>query len=56
MSENNQRIAIAILGNKDWQTKYDRKYVRLVADIFYETYDNGQNEQYVPVLLHECTE
>ena len=41
MSENNQRIAIAILGNYDWLTKYDRKYVRLVADLFYETYGNG---------------
>ena len=34
MKEKNLRIAIAILGNYDWLMKYDRKYVRLVADYY----------------------
>ena len=39
MGEAKLRIAISILGNYDWQTKYDRKYVRLVADFYSDLED-----------------
>ena len=42
MGETNLRIAISVLGNYDWMTKYDRKYVRLVADFY-----NDLEEKYV---------
>ena len=37
-------------------TKYDPKYVRLVADMFFELDENDFSNSYVSMPLHECTE
>ena len=51
MGEANMRVAISILGNYDWLTKYDRKYVRLVADFYSDLED-----KYIQLPLRKCTE
>ena len=48
MSKTNQRLAIAVIG-LDYQTKYDPRYVRLVA----HTYDG---EDMTFLNFHSCTD
>ena len=53
LNDANQKFAISIYGD-DWSTKYDPKYVRLLANIVTKDKDNKQ--KYQTLELHSCTE
>ena len=52
-SKTNQRLAVAVIG-WDWKTKYDPKYVRLMANYF--SYEKDGTENILNLPLHACKE
>ena len=54
MSKSGQSIAVSVTGASDGQTKYDSKYVRMIAEYFYQ--DEQGEFVYENIPLHSCTE
>ena len=54
MSKSGQSIAVSVTGASDGQTKYDPKYVRMIAEYFYQ--DEQGEFVYENIPLHSCTE
>ena len=54
MSKAGQSIAVSVIGASDGETKYDSKYVRMIAEYFYQ--DEEGEFIYENVPLHSCTE
>ena len=54
MSKAGQIIAVSVIGASDGQTKYDSKYVRMIAEYFYQ--DKQGEFVYENVPLNSCTE
>ena len=52
--EANQSIAISVLAADDGLTRYDPKYVRMIAKFFY--LDEEGNNIYVNIPVHNCTD
>ena len=52
--ETNQNIAISVVSDYDGMTKYDPKYVRMIAKYFY--LDEKGNNIYENVPVNSCTD
>ena len=52
--EANQNIAISVVGDYDGLTKYDPKYVRMIAKYFY--LDEQGNNIYENIPVNTCTD